>query len=285
MKLKMLSGLPASGKSTEARRLVDTGNSGRINRDDLRAMVFNGVWTGKREGVIVDIEKAIAEVLIKHKLTPVIDDTNLTEKHKNMWSGFAKAHGVAFESYDLSKYSTLLSCIMRDRKRDNPVGEAVIYRMALGAGMLSFGDKAIVLCDIDGTLADGTHREKHIEGSRKDWKTYFSLLSEDAPIDIVTSWVTELFGSDHIICLVSGRPDTYQHETIRWLKKHEIPYDYLFMRRGNDKRPDTEVKKEILDLLPKDQIKFVIDDRPSVVRMWKEQGLTVYPVKGQCEEF
>lgn len=52
-----------------------------------------------------------------------------------------------------------------------------------------------------------------------------------------------------------------------------------------DRRDDTVVKKEILDLLPKERIAFVIDDRPRVVRMWKENGLRVIPVAGQCEEF
>lgn len=59
MKLTMLRGLPASGKTTAARDLVRTsGNFGRINRDDLRAMLFESVWSGKREDIVVDAEKA-----------------------------------------------------------------------------------------------------------------------------------------------------------------------------------------------------------------------------------
>ena len=63
----MLKGFPGSGKSTLARQLVkESGNSGRINRDDLRAMLFNSEWTGKREQVTIDCEKAIADV---HSIT------------------------------------------------------------------------------------------------------------------------------------------------------------------------------------------------------------------------
>lgn len=283
MKLKMMSGLPASGKTTYARELVDTGNSGRINRDDLRAMVFNGVWTGKREGVIVDIEKAIAEVLIKHKITPVIDDTNLTDGHRAMWSGFAKAHDVAFETYDLDPGH--FTCVRRDELRNRSVGEAVINRMALKAGRIDFHGLPIVLVDIDGTLADGTHRQGHLKGPRKDWKTYYSLLSEDEPIDFVVRWVREL-SKDHIICLVSGRPDTYQHETLAWLRKHHIPFNFLFMRAGNDKREDYIVKEEILNMLPRELIQFAIDDRPQVIeKCWRKNGIKVYPVAGACEPF
>jgi predicted kinase len=282
-KLIMCKGLPASGKSTYARDyVVKSGNAARINRDDLRAMLFDSVWTGKRESVVVDIEKAIAEVCIKHGLTPVIDDTNLTDRHKDMWSGFAKAHDVAFSTTAFD--ASLETCIARDRNRERPIGAAVIYRLALNAGMIDFGEKPIILCDIDGTLACGKHREVHLAGEKKDWRTYYSLLPLDSPIDLVVRWVREL-AKTHTICLVSGRPDTYQHETIRWMDVHGVPFDYLFMRAGGDKRPDTEVKKMILDKLPKDKIEFVIDDRPSVCRMWKAEGLTVFPVRGQCEEF
>lgn len=283
MKLKMMSGLPASGKTTYARELVDTGNSGRINRDDLRAMVFNGVWTGKREGVIVDIEKAIAEVLIRHNVNPVIDDTNLTPKHREMWSGFAKKHGLAFETYDLDPGH--FTCVRRDNLRAKPVGEAVINRMALNAGRIDFLGLPIVLVDIDGTIADGSHREIHLKGPRKDWKTYYSLLSEDTPIDFIVRWVKEL-SLDHVICLVSGRPDTYQYETLGWLRKNHIPFNFLFMRAGNDKREDFIVKAEILEKLPREQIQFAIDDRPQVIeKCWRAHGIKVYPVRGQCEEF
>jgi hypothetical protein len=44
-----------------------------------------------------------------------------------------------------------------------------------------------------------------------------------------------------------------------------------------DSRPDTIVKKEVLDDLlknvPKEQIAFVIDDRPSVLNMWHDNGM------------
>ena len=58
------------------------------------------------------------------------------------------------------------------------------------------------------------------------------------------------------------------------------------MRRGTDKRPDTEVKKQILDTYFPDKsvIHTVIDDRPSVIRMWREQGLKVIDV-GEGIEF
>lgn len=284
MKLTMLSGLPASGKSTRAKAMVkETGNSGRINRDDLRAMLFESVWTGKREQVVIDCEKAIAEVLFKHNMNAIIDDTNLFPKHRDMWSGFAKDHDAKFESCYIEESIAL--CDLRDSQRSRPVGTPVIHRMAIASGIVKLSpDREIVLVDIDGTLSDGTHREHHLKGEKKDWDSYYSLLSEDSPIDLVVHWVRELYGS-YLIIIVSGRPDTYQKETISWLDKHEIPFDYILMRPGNDKRDDTIIKAEMLNILPKEQIVFAIDDRPKVIRMWKENGVKVFPVRGACEEF
>src|SRR3546814_18462244 len=49
------------------------------------------------------------------------------------------------------------------------------------------------------------------------------------------------------------------------------------MRAAGDFRPDTEVKRELLHAVQNQgyDVRFVVDDRPSVIRMWKEEGLTV----------
>ena len=282
-KLKILRGIPASGKTTYARLEVkDSGNSGRVNRDDLRAMLFDSVWSGKRESVVVECEKAIAKVLLANKMVPIIDDTNLTNRHKDMWVGFAKEQGIAFETVDCNQ--SLEVCVQRDHGREKPVGLAVIHRMALFAGLINFGDKKIVICDIDGTLADGTERQHYLDGPRKDWNRYFSEIANDKPVELVVKWLSE-WKKTHTICIVSGRPDTYQNPTICWLEKYGIQYDYLFMRPGSSTIPDTEIKKNILDHMPKHLIECVLDDRPNVVRLWRSQGLKVYPVRGQCPEF
>lgn len=207
MKLTMLKGLPGSGKSTIAREMVrGGGSSGRINRDDLRAMLFDSVWTGKREGVVVDCEKAIAQVLFNHGMNPIIDDTNLSQKHRDMWSGFTKEAEQHFEVKSLD--TSFAECIERDSKRAKGVGRPVIERLALQNGLIDWGDKPIVIVDIDGTIADGSHRQHLVTGEKKDWKAYFELCGGDAPYEHILAQMAELH-KDHPICMVSGRPDTY----------------------------------------------------------------------------
>lgn len=290
MKLTMLRGLPASGKSTTARKIVkDTGNSGRVNRDDLRAMLFESVWTGKREEVVIACEKAIAAVLFEHGMNPIIDDTNLSERHRQMWSAFAREHKQAFIPHDMSV--DIYECIDRDSKRNPGVGRTVIERLALNNGLIEWDERPIVLVDLDGTLADGRHREHFVSGEKRDWDSYFAACGEDGYIDIVCRWVVQL-SKTHCVCLVSGRPDNWWRETSIWMMKSgwknastSLHFDHIFMRSSGDKRPDTQVKADILKYLPKDKIAFVIDDRPSVIQMWRENGLRVIPVRGACEEF
>lgn len=286
MKLKMMKGLPGSGKSTLVKQLVkDSGNAGRINRDDLRAMLFDSVWSGPREQVVVAVEKAIAQVLLKNKMTPIVDDTNLTHKHEDMWKGFCNENNLEFEKQDME--TDLATCIERDKNRLNPIGEVIIQRMALDAGMIDFGTKPIILIDVDGSLCEGSHREHFITlengRTKKDWYGYFTEMVYDEPIQFVIDWVNEL-AKDHTICIVSGRPDTYQLETLYWLRfVGKVHFDYVFMRRGSDRRPDVDVKSEILTKLPKDQIVLILDDRPVVCRMWKENGLKCIPLRGTTD--
>lgn len=284
MKLTMLSGLPGSGKTTEARaEVAATGNSGRINRDDLRAMLFDSVWSGKREQVVIDCEKAIAHVLFDHAMNPIIDDTNLSNRHRDMWLDVAKQRGQNYMRHDFAV--DIAVCRERDAKREKPVGRAVIDRMALQNGMIEWGDKPLLLCDIDGTLSDGSHREHLVQGENKDWPAYFAKMFEDGPNSEIIHKVNDLYPT-HIVCLVSGRPDTYQRETMLWLTKYGVPYHWLFMRPGSDRRPDVQIKAEFLKHMPKDKIALVVDDRPVVCRMWEENGLTVEWVRGRdCPEF
>ena len=53
------------------------------------------------------------------------------------------------------------------------------------------------------------------------------------------------------------------------------------MRNSGDRRPDVEVKQEILDYLPKDRIRYVLDDRDQVVDMRRKNGLTCLQVADQ----
>jgi predicted kinase len=290
VKLIELRGLPACGKTTLAREKVRTdGNVARVNRDDLRAMLFESKWTGKRERLVTYIEQAIARTCFEFGYNVIVDDTNLSPRTQNMWTGFVagqdnRTHAVEHVIEEIS--IPLEECIARDEERwfndqrRGYVGRVVIENMARRYGLLPElkDDKPIVLCDIDGTLADLRHRRHYLQGETKDWKGFFAAMTADLPIWPVIKWVNAL-AQDYYVFLVSGRPLDYQDETMAWLEAYEVKYHRLFMRNSGDKRPDVDVKAVMLQDLPKDRILFVIDDRPSVcIKVWRANGIPCYQV-------
>ena len=134
--------------------------------------------------------------------------------------------------------------------------------------------KKAIIVDLDGTLADITHRRKYVEGKRKDWKNFNKNIIKDD----LNVWCAEIIRRmipDHHVLLVSGRTDDLQAETEEWLRKHEVPYTDLLMRKVKDHRDDTVVKRDIFEekIKPFYDVQFVIDDRAKVVKMWREAGL------------
>lgn len=134
-----------------------------------------------------------------------------------------------------------------------------------------------VIVDIDGTLADLSHRIHHVTGGNKNYDQFYAELSNDLPFEATINLVHHLNAAGATIILASGRPDNYRADTVSWLVKHSVPYDFLYMRKAGDFRADYIIKREILDQIRADSFDpwIVIDDRPQVVDMWRSEGLTV----------
>lgn len=140
---------------------------------------------------------------------------------------------------------------------------------------LKMKEKALIV-DIDGTLADIRVRLRHLEGKKKDWKSFNKSIETDE----LHEWCREIilrFYEDHRIILLTGRTDELKKETQEWLKSYDVPYHDLYMRKKTDHRPDTIIKKEIYEKKIKDKyhILFVLEDRQKVVDMWRGEGLIV----------
>ncbi len=136
--------------------------------------------------------------------------------------------------------------------------------------------KNCYIFDIDGTLADCTHRLHHVQGKKRDYDSFYADMSKDAPIKATIDLTHALGSPETDILIVSGRPSNYMYETIKWLNSNGVLYNRTFFRQAGDFRADHIVKKEILDHILKEgyNILAVFDDRPSVVKMWRENGLT-----------
>lgn len=140
-----------------------------------------------------------------------------------------------------------------------------------------------VIFDIDGTLADLSHRLHHIKRQPINWDAFFAECGNDTPIQPIHDLARLVVAQGYKLILVSGRTDKVREQTEAWLASHDVPHQELHMRKEGDYRQDTIVKSEILDklLAAGNEIAFVVDDRPSVVAMWRSRGLTCL----QCRDW
>lgn len=287
-KMIIMEGLPASGKSTKAQEFVSMGNTIRVNKDLLRTMLHFDKFTGINEGRTRDAARALAGAYLLDGLNVVIDDTNLNDGTRQSWVDLAKTLGAKIQHERVD--TPVEECLRRDALREKRVGAHVIIQMALQYRDYLKGEK-VVICDLDGTLCDIKHRLHFVrdlpEGQKKDWKGFFGAMSEDVVrMDVLDKLLAHEAAGNKII-LVSARPDNYREQTEAWLERAFKGYKLdtaLIMRNAGDKRDDTEVKSDIYEKYLKNlNITKVIDDRPAVIRMWREKGLDVDDVGGGVE--
>jgi hypothetical protein len=143
--------------------------------------------------------------------------------------------------------------------------------------------KLCVLFDIDGTLALIDHRRPLLDGDKPDWRTFNSKMGDDTPNCPVVELYKALWDiQKYQLILVSGRGEEYRKITETWLTWNSIPFERLLMRPRGDFRSDVKIKQEILNQLLNEgrEIAFAVDDRSSVVDMWRRNGITCL----QCAE-
>ena len=128
------------------------------------------------------------------------------------------------------------------------------------------------LFDMDGTLAQiGDRSPYNMRGVAED--------TPNAPV-VMTAQALAAHPDVDAIVVVSGRDETARRATETWLTFNEVPFERLLLRKTGDQRPDHVVKTEILDtqITPRYDIIGVVDDRRSVVKMWRARGLVCFQV-------
>lgn len=130
------------------------------------------------------------------------------------------------------------------------------------------------LFDIDGTIADATHRLHFIENKPKNWPAFFDACVDDKPIQHVIDLAVTI-SRDTEIVYVSGRSDRVKYQTLEWLRMFALPSGNLYMRKDGDFRPDHMVKLELLAQIRADGFDPIMafDDRNQVVEMWRANGI------------
>jgi len=129
--------------------------------------------------------------------------------------------------------------------------------------------------DIDGTLADCSHRLHLIKNEPKNWKEFFSRVLDDKPIKHMVDLCKILIYHNYHVTFVSGRSEECRDDTERWLVRNVSIYLPLYMRKKGDHRDDDILKIELLSELRADGIEpiMVFDDRTRVVNAWRAEGI------------
>ena len=127
-----------------------------------------------------------------------------------------------------------------------------------------------IICDIDGTIAEKGDRSPY------DWKK----VGLDTPKENVIHILEAYTSINKRIILFSGRDGSCVAETVEWLAEKKVPYDELHLRKADDNRKDSIIKRELYNkhIKGKYNVLFVLDDRDQVVKMWRELGLTCLQV-------
>ena len=149
-----------------------------------------------------------------------------------------------------------------------------------------------VVVDLDGTIADLSHRLHFIEGESKDWDSFHEACDQDTPILVNVDVVKALAEAGNEVMYWTGRSDIgdVRAKTIAWLCKHGMPLataqgldspsDYLRMRAPRDHRADHILKGEWLAETRGTgrEIHLVFEDRSRVVGMYRANGVTCFQV-------
>lgn len=271
MKAVITVGISASGKTTWAKEqdAVD------INRDWIRFNVVcpGSSWkdykfTNAREKEVTKIQREMLQQAFYDDRDVIISDTNLNPNTMDMWKQLLKdfEYEVEIKEFPI----TLEEAYKRDSLRANGVGQNVIYsqyqKWLEYKGRKTYTpdyslEKAVIF-DIDGTLAQMNGR------SPFDW----DKVSTDDPRMFIVEMSRFYKHLKYNILVVSGRDGVCKGLTEEWLNKNMVPFDEFFIRPEGDTRKDTIVKEEIFwnDIDTRYNVVGVVDDRPSVVRMWHE---------------
>ena len=132
-----------------------------------------------------------------------------------------------------------------------------------------------IIFDIDGTLADVSHRRHFVATKPKDWVSFQKLAHLDGCHEPIAVLARSLPLLAHRVILCSGHGEQERPVTEAWLEKHQIPYSALYMRTEKDYRSDEVIKAELLARIRAEGYnpKLAFDDRDRVVAMWRANGV------------
>lgn len=295
-KLHIVIGIPGSGKSTYALKLIKQNNNWvRVNRDDIRINNFGTEHNPHIENQVTKIEHFIIHSSLESGYNVVVDNCNIKLSYRNEYKKIAESVGnVLYDEHFVN--TSFNQCIEWNKSRARQVPEDILVKFYKQASSLYNGKETLttffyptiagngypyitqnedlpeaIICDLDGTLA--------FMGDRSPYDA--STCDKDIPNPYVINILEDFHENDYQIIFLSGREDKYLDPTCIFLANNISFDDYLlYMRKSGDSRKDSIIKKEIYkaEIENKYNIMMIMDDRLQVCNMWHELGLPLFRV-------
>ena len=152
-------------------------------------------------------------------------------------------------------------------------------------------------------------------GWKPDWQAFYEACDKDVPIEPVCDVFRKTMMHNKALNthgweIWSGRCESVRDKTLKWLVENLCPYfnldrywnNRLKMRPIGNTESDEVLKERWLDEMIQNsigkfmlkektehqgvnEIDFVFDDRPKVIRMWRRRGIFVFNCCQHDEEF
>jgi len=142
----------------------------------------------------------------------------------------------------------------------------------------AFGPRRTVLVDIDHTVSNAFHRDHMIDAAT--WDEYHAASINDEPVTDIVDMLRSLSRGYELVG-ITARPEKWRGLTFAWLIKHKVPLDIVLMRPDDnyDMAPSLKVfLASVISRRLKDDIAFVMDDRPDVCEAFAREGITCLQV-------
>ena len=315
LKVTLCTGIPASGKSTWAKEEVSKNPEKviRINRDDLRIMLNNYHYSGSNEKLVVSTKLYLIKQGLLSGRDIIVDETNFNRRNFDEVCKLVKSLNIDCLVEEKPFYLDLEEAIARDANREGhgKVGEKIVrdfWKKSGGDKFRNYQSRSqtfqvekvmaptvqpnstnlpkAVICDLDGTISlfNPIKKNGEIEVRHPNAPSRSPYEAHNCDQDMVNEQVLMVLNSLHKegfkIVFCSGRQDIYRKPTETFLQKHiSFPYE-LHMRRASDFRKDFIIKEEIYQehIAPRYNVFLILDDRTSVINLWRSIGLTCWQV-------
>ena len=136
-----------------------------------------------------------------------------------------------------------------------------------------------IIFDLDGTLCDCEHRVHFMRERPKHRDEFHSACIFDTVIAATRTLIEMAEEKGIKVILLSARPIRFKALSEEWLAKNNIHYDQLILSSYphlSDPEYKLKMYKELIE--PFYEVIFAVDDRDTVVAMWRENGITCFDI-------